>query len=108
MRASRSNSHHLETPSKNLRKLKGGRFIHQVRKLRMVIHSYRSDVQSMTLPTGARSSARISLFDRAPARGDCTDIVHLALASTALREFSPRPFRGPPNDRASAKNENRQ
>jgi hypothetical protein len=34
--------------------------------------------------------------------------VHLALASTALREFSPRPFRGPPNDRASAKNENRQ
>src|SRR5260370_28487193 len=34
--------------------------------------------------------------------------IHLALASTVLREFSPCPFFGPPNDHASAKNENRQ
>src|SRR5262249_49433312 len=68
MRASRSNLPHLETPSKNLRKIKGGRFIHQVRKMRIVTHSYRSDVHVYDAPTGAGSSARILLFDRARRR----------------------------------------
>jgi hypothetical protein len=64
MRVSRSNSHYLETPSKNLRKIKGGRFIHQVRKLRRATHWYRSDVYVYEATTRAGSSARISLFDR--------------------------------------------
>src|SRR5262249_56278040 len=34
--------------------------------------------------------------------------IHLAASSTVPREFSPSPFRGPPNDHASAQNENRQ
>ena len=58
----------LHAPSKNLRKIKGGRFIHQVRKMRIVTHSYRSDVHVYDAPTGAGSSARILLFDRARRR----------------------------------------
>src|SRR5215468_10976679 len=36
------------------------------------------------------------------------NVVGISLASMVLREFPPRPFRGPPNDHASAKNESRQ
>src|SRR5215510_12044636 len=105
MRASRSNSHHLETPSKNLRKLKGGRFIHQVRKLRMVIHSYRSDVHVYDAPhRGPQFGQDFTVRSCAASRGYSTNTVHLSLASTALLKFSPRPFRATPTDRVSTKN----
>jgi hypothetical protein len=46
--------------------------------------------------------------ERGGVQGGRQTAMHLAFASTVLREFSPRPFRGPPNDHASAKNENHQ
>jgi hypothetical protein len=85
MRVSRSNSHYLETPSKNLRKIKGGRSIQQARELRRATHWYRSDVYVYDATTRAGSSARISLFDRAHRRSLRPLPVAIALTSCTWR-----------------------